>query len=131
MIAVTPVFGAILACIYVFLAVRVIRLRRSEQIALGSAGNKRLERAIRVHGNFAEYVPISLLLLLMLELLHAGVIIVGLLGTTLLLGRCVHAWGVSQPREDFRLRVVGMGLSFATIVSTSLLLLVFALRGSP
>jgi len=45
----------------------IIQLRRSLQIALGDAGNEALLRATSVHANFAEYVPLCLILLYLAE----------------------------------------------------------------
>jgi uncharacterized membrane protein YecN with MAPEG domain len=36
-------------------------------IAIGDAGNPEMLRAMRVHSNFAEYVPLSLLLIYFVE----------------------------------------------------------------
>jgi uncharacterized membrane protein YecN with MAPEG domain len=54
---VTPVWAAAFALLFVLLSVRTLRLRRQLGIALGDSGNETLQRAIRVHANFAEYVP--------------------------------------------------------------------------
>jgi uncharacterized protein len=117
---ITAVFAAVLALFYVFLTVRTILLRRGKRIALGAGGDPQMERAIRAHANFAEYVPLSLLLILMLEMQKAGAWVVCLLGAALVLGRCVHAFGVSQADEDFRLRVGGMSLTLACLALASL-----------
>ena len=37
----------------------------------------------------------------------------------LLLGRLLHAYGVSRPREDFRFRVTGMVLTFTVLLSSA------------
>ena len=50
----TPVYAALFALFYSALSVRALRLRGRLKIALGDGGDKRLLRATRVHGNFAE-----------------------------------------------------------------------------
>ena len=60
-------YASILAVLFVFLSVRTLRLRRTLKIAIGDAGNEALLRAMRVHSNFAEYVPLNLLLLYFVE----------------------------------------------------------------
>ena len=62
---VVPLYAAMLALLFVLLSVNVIRARRSHRVTLGVAGNVDLERQVRVHANFAEYVPLTLLLLAM------------------------------------------------------------------
>ncbi|GLI91687.1 MAPEG family protein [Methylocystis echinoides] len=126
----TAVFASVLALFYIYLSLRTIRLRRGKRIALGAGGDSQMERAIRVHSNFAEYVPLSLLLILMLELQSANKALVGFLGFLLLLGRCVHAYGVSQEAEDFRFRVGGMMLTFASLALASLANLAVFVMGS-
>ena len=59
MLGIVPFYASLLAALYFFLSLRVIRMRRRERIALGDGENARLERAIRVHANFAEYVPLD------------------------------------------------------------------------
>lgn len=114
-----PVFGIVFA----ILSVRTLLLRRSLQTAIGDGKNIRLKRAIRVHANFAEYVPIALLLIFVLEQKTDYTIGIHILCLALLLGRCIHAFGVSQTGENFSFRVTGMALTLMTIISASLRLL--------
>lgn len=58
-----PLYASILALLFVALSVRTLRLRHRLKIGIGDAGNTQMLRAMRVHSNFAEYVPLSLLLL--------------------------------------------------------------------
>ena len=52
---ITPVYAALLGLLFIALSVRVIRLRRSRKVAVGARGDEAIERAMRVHANFAEY----------------------------------------------------------------------------
>ena len=52
------------------------------------------------------------------------------LGLSLLAGRLAHAWGISQPAENFRYRVFGMAATFAALVGAALLNLAAVLIGS-
>ncbi|MGB3428182.1 MAG: MAPEG family protein [Burkholderiaceae bacterium] len=118
-----PLYASILALMFVGLSVRTLRMRRRLKIAVGDAGNPTMLRAMRVHSNFAEYVPLSLLLIFLVEAGGANPLLVHFLGSTLLLGRVSHAYGVSQIRENFRFRVVGMALTFTSMISSSLYLI--------
>lgn len=111
---ITPVYAALLGFLFIALSIRVIRLRRTRKVAIGAKGDPAIERAMRVHANFAEYTPFALLLIAMLELKSAGLWI-HILGAALLAGRALHAYGVSRPDEDFRFRVTGMSLTFGVI----------------
>ena len=121
---IVPVYAAVLAFIYIVLAIRVIRLRQSAKVAIGTGGNAGLERSMRVHANFAEYVPFALLLTAFVEMQGAPAWRVHLLCLALVAGRLIHAFGVSQERENIRLRVVGMVITFAVLVGMALSLLV-------
>ena len=118
-----PVYAALLAVLFVYLSIRVINIRRVVRIGIGSSGNPALARAMRVQANFAEYVPFALLLLMMLELKGLMPLLLHGLGAALLVGRCAHAYGVSNEPEDFRFRVTGMMLTFAVILLAAVLLL--------
>jgi uncharacterized membrane protein YecN with MAPEG domain len=120
----TPVYAAILGLGFVGLSFLTLRLRRKNKIALGDGGNTTLLRAIRVHSNFAEYVPMALILIYMTELIGASVYLIHFLGVSLLIGRASHAWGVSQENEDFKFRVFGMIATFNAIIVSSLYILV-------
>jgi len=123
-------YAACLALLFVVLSVRTLRLRRRLRVAVGDHGNEVLLRAMRVHANFAEYVPLALLLIYFVELSGAGAAWVHAMGTSLLVGRLAHAIGVSRVHEDVRWRVVGMTLTLVPIVTAALRLLVLAWRGA-
>ena len=116
---ITPLYAAIAALIFVGLSFRTLLLRRKFKIGIGTGRNEALARAIGVHANFAEYTPISLLLIFFLETLHGTVVWVHVLCIALIAGRILHAYGVSQINEDFRFRVVGMILTFGCLISAS------------
>ncbi len=120
-LTIAPIYAAILALGYIALASRVVRMRYSARVPLGSGGNADLERRIRVHGNFAEYVPFALLLLAFVELQGQPAWHVHLLGSALLAARAAHAYGLST--ATLRFRVAGVVLTFAVILSAAIALL--------
>ncbi|MBO6508894.1 MAG: MAPEG family protein [Roseibium sp.] len=128
-IVVTPFFTALLAALYMILTVRVINARGSERIGLGEQGNEKLLRRVRAHSNCAEYVPIALLLILMLELMGAAPWLLVGLGTVLLAGRSLHAYGFSHEPELGNLRVAGMILTFTVIGIATIANLILSLDG--
>lgn len=117
-------FAGLLGLVYVYLAIRVIKARYRVKAALGTAGDTGLERAVRVHGNFAEYVPFALLLILLVGLTGWSVWAVRGLGALLLAARLLHAYGVSQEQENLRYRKFGMIATFAVFTVSALLLLI-------
>ena len=124
--ALTPIYAAILALIYVMLSFRALRLRHRFKVGIGDGEQPLLARAVRAHANFAEYVPIALLLIYFVEISGIAAIWVHALGAALLLGRFVHAYGISQIKEDYRFRVVGMALTLTTIIAAALILIATA-----
>ena len=120
---IVTLYASLLALVFVALSLRTLRLRRYLKIAIGDAGNQAMLRAMRVHSNFAEYVPLSLLLIFFVESGGAPALLVHLLGLCLLVGRGAHAYGVSQIKEDYRYRVFGMSMTFTTLVVCSAYLL--------
>lgn len=123
---ITSFYAALLTIVFVVLSVRTVRLRRFLSIAIGDAGDPRMLRSMRVHSNFAEYVPLSLVLLMLIELNHADSWLLHALGLCLLCGRLAHAYGVSQQDEKFILRVSSMAMTFAALLISVLYLLIGA-----
>ncbi len=121
MLTIVPTYAAILALIYLVLTARVVRVRRSARVSLGTGGDKDLERRIRVHGNFAEYVPFALLLLAFMETQgHSPALINGLC-LLLIAGRAAHAYGLTT--GALRFRVAGVATTFVVLSSAAVALL--------
>jgi uncharacterized membrane protein YecN with MAPEG domain len=127
---VMPIYAALLALLFIYLSVRTIGVRRRLQIALGDKNQPEMQRAVRVHANFAEYVPLGLILLHLVEartppgwLLHA-------LCLLLLAGRVLHAYGVSQVKERFQFRVSGMAMTFTSLGGSALYILQASVRAA-
>jgi len=116
-------YASLFALLFIALSIRTLRLRRRLKIAIGDAGDQAMLRAMRVHANFAEYVPLSLLLLYFVETAGAHPGLVHGLAFGLLAGRFAHAFGVSRSNENYRFRVFGMTMTFATLVIASVYLL--------
>lgn len=115
-----PAYSVLFALVFLILSARTIMARRSAQIAIGTRGDKRLERTARVHANFSEYVPFALLLIAFAEMRGINPLIIHLLCLGLLSGRLTHAWGVSKEVENFKFRVTGMLLTLNTIGLTGM-----------
>lgn len=124
--AVTAFYASILACLLIFLSVRVIGQRRQDRVEIGAGESSELLRRMRVHANFVEYVPFALLLIALAESLKAPSLWLHLLGLLLVAGRAVHAYGLSQTPHILRLRVLGMGLTFTVIGLAALTCFVLA-----
>ncbi len=120
-----PYFTA-LGLIAIVNAVRVIRLRKRLGVSLGDGGHDELNRAIRVFGNFAEYVPLGLVLLAALEFVQAPVWYMHVCGALLLMGRLFHAVGLLG-KGSMNARVVGMVMTFATLALSAVGVTLFSM----
>src|SRR5687768_12853675 len=111
---ITSLYASFLGILFVFLSYRVASLRKQLKIGLGDGGEKKLAKAIRVHGNFSEYTPFALLLLYFFEMQSNilfpkyHLILIHLFGITLLLARVYHAYGITQHSGLSTGRIVGI-----------------------
>ncbi len=124
---IVSVYAAVLALVYVALSIRVVTVRRAALVAIGDGGDKVLQRRIRAHANFAEYVPIALILIALAESNGAPVLMLHALGSGLIVGRVVHALNISSEQERIPLRVVGMATTFTVILVAALANLILGL----
>ncbi len=115
---ITPLYAALAAAILILLSLRVIGVRRSRQLAIGDGGEDDMARRIRAQGNFSEYTPLALLLILLLEFGGAPAWQLHLLGAALILGRMVHAWSLTAHYGNGR--VAGMALTFFVLAAGAL-----------
>jgi uncharacterized membrane protein YecN with MAPEG domain len=94
---VTALYTGLFAAILVALSIHVVSLRARLGVHHGDGNKPFLNRAIRAHGNFTEYVPLILLMAALLEGRGTSQeTIHGLLGP-LLLARLMHPVGMHQP----------------------------------
>lgn len=126
---ITAFYGALLAILMLLLAYRVSLARRSSQVGLGDGAQAALTQAIRVHGNFIEYVPLALLLLLLTEQTAMSRLVIHILGAALLVGRLIHAWGLAHAEGYSFGRFWGTLLTWLVILLCSLILLYMTVTG--
>jgi uncharacterized membrane protein YecN with MAPEG domain len=118
---VTAFYASLLGLLLIFLSARVSRNRRRAKVSLGIGEDAILEKTVRAHANFCEYVPLALILLFVLELEISQIWLLHLLGAMLLVGRLLHAYGVMSPRAINFGRFYGSGLTWLMVLSSSLL----------
>jgi uncharacterized membrane protein YecN with MAPEG domain len=110
---ITAFTAALLVPLFIRLAFQVIRCRRFHRVALGTGDHPDLEAAIRAHGNFSEYVPFALMLILVAEVNGSPAWLVTLVAAMLAIGRFIHAAAI--PAGDLIGRARGMKLTFAAL----------------
>ncbi|MGB0134380.1 MAPEG family protein [Dokdonella sp.] len=120
---ITGLYAALSALLIILLAFRVIARRRSARIGIGDGGDRDLAKRVRAHANAAETLPIGLILLLCLEWNQTLPWILHVFGILLLLGRLLHAFGMSGSSGVSKGRLFGMGLTLLALLGMSLLLI--------
>lgn len=120
---ITALYAALSGLLLILLSAAVSKKRLGAQISLGDGNDATLNSAIRAHGNFIEYVPLALILLALTESYGTAPVVLHLLGASLIAGRLLHAWGMSQPNSLGSGRRLGTALTWGMILVTSLLLL--------
>jgi uncharacterized protein len=91
---VTPLYAGVLALWFVILSVRVVNLRR-RGMSFGDDGEIGVIRIVRAQANFAEYVPLALLLMGFLEVNHYSIYLLHALGVMLVVARLFHGFALS------------------------------------
>lgn len=137
---IAAIYAGLSGLMLVYLSISVIKTRMAAQIAFGDQQHRPLQQRCRAHGNFIEYTPIFLLLLVLAEMHQLSVYAVHMLGLMFLAGRISHAYSLIHVETltesgavegSITFRQAGMVLSFMAIIiaSLSLLWLVISARG--
>lgn len=129
-VAVSALYAGLLGVLLLVLSYRVSMYRRRHGVSLGDGGRKDLHAAIRVQGNFVEYVPTALILLVLVDLSGWPPGAVHGLGAALFLGRVLHAQGLTaNPDGKSFGRLTGILLTWLMLLVSSVLLVQGAIAG--
>ncbi len=110
-------YAGLLALVLLGLSYNVVRLRRKHQVGIGTGDVPELARGIRAHANFCEYVPLALIVLFGLALTGAAPIwALHALGAALVIGRVLHAVGLSRSAGASAARVWGTLLTWMVLL---------------
>lgn len=126
---VTPLYAGLLALLYVVLTINVIRGRWRMRIGLGDGGEKQMQKLVRAHGNFSEYAPLVVVLLLLLELAQLSPQLLHALGGAFVVGRILHAIGIGRSAGTSAGRMIGTILTLTVLTTQAVLLLWLVLSG--
>lgn len=125
---VTAFYAGLLAAWFLVLSTKVV-LHRQSGPSLGDGGNPRMLRLIRGHANFAEYVPLIVVMMGLLELGHTSVYLLHALGITLLVGRLLHGYSLSFTEHHKFGRFWGAALTFLVLGVCAVLCVWQGIRG--
>ena len=116
---VTLLYAGLCGLLLIALALNVVRLRLGRKVPLGIGEDSMLEQPVRVHGNFTEYTPTFLILLLLAELSGAAIVLLHVMGAVFVSGRLMHAYGLSTVRARSFGRFYGSAISWTSILVLS------------
>ncbi|MBA3563045.1 MAG: MAPEG family protein [Gammaproteobacteria bacterium] len=121
---ITSIYAALCGILMIALAMRVSLARRRYRVGVGSGGHEPLERTIRVHANFVEFVPLALVLMLLAEMGGVTGWLMHAFGITLIVSRLLHAWGLARAGGESFGRLYGsLGTWALILVLAGLILL--------
>ncbi|AIW16984.1 MAPEG family protein [Vibrio tubiashii] len=107
---VTALYAAILAALMIWLSIQVIKQRRKAQVKYADGGVDALTIARSAQGNAVDYIPITLILMAMVEYNGASPWMIHACGIVFVLGRILHAKGILADR--LKGRISGMKMTF-------------------
>jgi hypothetical protein len=111
---------------FLFLSARVVQGRVAFKVDIGDGNNEEMRRRIRVHANFAEYVPLVLILIYAVQQAGFSPWIVHMLGTVLIVARVVHAVGLGRTSGVSAGRFAGASATFTLLFAGGALALLGA-----
>lgn len=117
MFKITGLYAAISALWLILLMFNVIRLRYKHKVGLLDQGNMELIKAIRIHGNATEQLPIALILLAIAEAATASAMFLHFCGVLMVTGRILHSIGLTKTHG------ISFGRTFGTMTNITVILI--------
>jgi uncharacterized membrane protein YecN with MAPEG domain len=120
MLGITALYAGVLGVMSIALAWLAGRRRGKTNISVGDGGDRQLLLAMRRHANFLEYVPLTLILLGLLEINGVPPTAVHVLGAGLVVSRISHAIGLKSETMQNMGRLVGAAGSLLVMLVASI-----------
>ena len=128
-LTITAFYAGFLGLLLLALSGQVVKNRLRARVSLGSGDDRQLERAVRAQANLAEYAPLTLLLMAILELGGAAPWLLHGCGSVFLVSRVLHATGMANPMLPLQGRRVGIAGTWLVLLVLSLAAIVMAIGG--
>lgn len=125
--SVTSLYAGLTGLLFLVLSYRVVKNRVRAKVGLGAGEDPGLERAIRVQGNLAEYAPIVLVLMVVVESVGGSPWLLHIAGSLFLLARIFHAIGLSARSGPSSGRKVGTATTWFVLLTLSLAAIAYGL----
>jgi uncharacterized protein len=121
---ITAVYAAIFGLFAAALTINVIANRVRLKVEGGDGGVPKMAQAIRAHANFAEHVPLAIILIGLAEMTGVRAWVIYVLGGVLLVARVLSAVGLNRSLAGSMPRQAGAGLTILVTVAASIAVLV-------
>jgi uncharacterized protein len=125
---ITATYAGILGLLAAALTVNVIVNRVRLGVLTGDGGLPKMAQAIRAHANFAEHVPLAIILIGLAEMEGTRAWIIYLLGGALLIARVLSALGLNRTLGGSNPRQSGAGITILVTVAASIAVLCGVIR---
>lgn len=122
----TALYAGLLGLVAIGVAAAAGKMRGRLNVSVGDGGNLALLCAMRRHANFAEWVPLALILIALLELNAAPRLAIHWFGSILVVSRVLHAVGLKPDTMKSLPRLVGaVGTVLVTFAASVWLILLY------
>ena len=125
---ITALYTGLLSVLFIALSVWVVSQRVKNRVVIGTGNVPPLERAIRVHANFVEYVPLALLLLMLCEINQGAPRMLHSYGAALVFARLSHILGLSMTARPNPGRFIGAVLTWLIILGLATINILYYLK---
>ena len=103
------------AIVNMWLAIRIVVIRTKAKVLIGDAGNPLLAARMRAQLNFAEYTPLVLILMGLIEFARGTSTWLWAAGIIYILGRIVHPFGLDKQTAS-PLRAAGILTTWIVLI---------------
>lgn len=117
---ITLFVSSLLVLMKLVLGLRVSLYRNKINMPWGDNGDDQLIRRIRAHANHSEWVPATVIILALVEMVGVHPIIVGVLGAIVVIARSLHAIGLMGNAESFN-RATGIAMNWIVLLFGSII----------
>ncbi|MBC2664970.1 MAPEG family protein [Novosphingobium flavum] len=121
----TLCLAAAAAIINFWLGQRVGQLRHRHKVSIGTGGNDMIERRMRAQLNFAENVPLVLILIGLIEMTGKGGAWLAPIGAIFMFGRVLHGLGMDGGSLE-KGRMIGTMTTFLIAIGLAVVAVLIA-----
>jgi uncharacterized protein len=119
-VPIVALYGALNAILNIVLAANVSCGRGKYRVSIGTGDSKEMLRVNRIHGNNAEFVPLALVMLLIVELMKGSSLWLHVLGGALFVARLSHWQGMMMEKSPNAFRFLGTAVTWLVILGSAI-----------